>query len=98
METALRTEDLLGRYGGDEFIAVLPGTSAVGAREAAERLRRAVQALDLGLGGLGFTEPLTISVGVACFDRTLTEPGELIRRADDALYRAKAAGRIRVSD
>ena len=97
MEAALRTEDLLGRYGGDEFIAVLPGTTSLGAREAGERLRRAVQALDLGLGGLGFTESLTISVGVASFDRSLTEPGELIRLADDALYRAKAAGRNRVT-
>jgi diguanylate cyclase (GGDEF)-like protein len=93
MEAALRTEDLLGRYGGDEFLVVLPGTAPPGAHEAGERLRRAVSALDLGLAGLGFTQPLTISVGIASFDRALTEPGELIRRADDALYRAKAAGR-----
>jgi diguanylate cyclase (GGDEF)-like protein len=96
LEGALRTEDLLGRYGGDEFVVVLPGTSPLGAREAGERLRRAVQALDLGLAGLGFPEALTISVGVASFERSLTDPGELIRRADDALYRAKAAGRNRV--
>jgi diguanylate cyclase (GGDEF)-like protein len=98
MEAALRTEDLLGRYGGDEFVAVLPGTNGEGAREAAERLRQAVLALDLGIAPLGFPDPLALSVGVATFERKQSDPSDLVRRADEALYRAKAAGKNRVSD
>jgi diguanylate cyclase (GGDEF)-like protein len=97
MESALRTEDLLGRYGGDEFVAVLPGTGREGALEAGERLRRAVLDLDLGIAGLGFPDPLALSVGVATFERSQTEPSDLVRRADEALYRAKVAGKDRVS-
>ena len=98
MEGALRTEDLLGRYGGDEFVAVLRGTSAEGAREAGERLRKALSVLDLGLPGSALDGPLTISVGLAVHDRSLAVPADLLRRADEALYRAKAAGRNRISD
>ena len=98
MEAALRTEDLLGRYGGDEFVAVLPGTNREGAREAGERLRRAVLTLDLGIAPLGFPDPLALSVGVATFEGGQSEPKDLVRRADEALYRAKAAGKNRVSD
>ena len=98
MEGALRTEDLLGRYGGDEFVAVLPGTGGPGAHEAGDRLRKALAGLDLGLTGRGFENPLTISVGLALHDRNVADPAELLRRADEALYRAKAAGRNRVSE
>ena len=98
MEGALRTEDLLGRYGGDEFVAVLHGTSAEGAREAGERLRKALGALDLGLPSSGVESPLTISVGMAVYERSLAEPADLLRRADEALYRAKGAGGNRISD
>ena len=96
MAEALRTEDHLGRYGGDEFIAVLPGTGAEGAREAAERLRKAVAQEDFGLGRLGFAGRISISVGVAAFERDMAEPADLVRRADEALQRAKAGGRDRV--
>ena len=98
VEGALRTEDLLGRYGGDEFVAVLRGTAAEGAREAGERLRKALRVLDLGIPGPGADGPLTISVGLAVYDRSVAQPADLLRRADEALYRAKAAGRNRISD
>jgi diguanylate cyclase (GGDEF)-like protein len=91
MEGSLRTEDVLGRYGGDEFIAVLPGTGAEGALEAGERLRKAVASLDLGLSHLGFDGRVAISVGASSFEREMKEPVELVRRADLDLYRAKAA-------
>jgi diguanylate cyclase (GGDEF)-like protein len=98
MAAALRTEDLLGRYGGDEFVAVLPGTGGVGAREAGERLRRALASPDLGLPFESESGPLTISVGIASYNRSIVDTAEMVRRADEALYRAKAAGRNRVAE
>jgi diguanylate cyclase (GGDEF)-like protein len=81
----LRKEDAVGRLGGEEFLALLPDTGPSAAMRAAERLRAAVAAAD-------GPEPVTASVGWATL-----EPGEdgddLVRRADDALYEAKAAGR-----
>jgi diguanylate cyclase (GGDEF)-like protein len=99
MEDVLRTEDLLGRYGGDEFMAVLPGTDKTGAQDAAERLRRAVEEVDFGTDVAALLEPrsLTISVGVAAFEASVKDAAELVRRADDALYRSKEGGRNRVS-
>jgi diguanylate cyclase (GGDEF)-like protein len=82
---ALREEDSVGRLGGEEFLALLPDTGPSAAARAAERLRRAVAAAES-------PEPVTASVGWATL-----EPGEegddVVRRADDALYEAKAAGR-----
>jgi GGDEF domain-containing protein len=78
---------------------VLPGTGGEGARDAGQRLRAAVRGLVFGPDLPG---GVTISVGVASFDGpeetpAPREPAELVRRADEALYRAKAAGRDQVS-
>lgn len=87
---SLREVDIFGRVGGEEFAVVLPEASGFDAVTVAERLRRAIRALDHGLGG-----PVTVSVGVAV-------PGpsdgldDLLAAADHALYRAKRAGRDRV--
>jgi diguanylate cyclase (GGDEF)-like protein len=89
----IRTGDALYRYGGEEFLVLLPEQPLESAALAAERLRGAVEALALPhpAGGL-----VTVSAGVA----TLTEPGcrpdQLFELADQALYRAKEAGRNRV--
>lgn len=83
----LRGTDFLARYGGEEFCVVLPETSLQGGRHVAEKLRQAVADL---------SEPVpTISVGVAFWERHVSVE-ELVRRADEALYRAKEAGRNRV--
>ena len=87
--------DLLGRYGGEEFIAVLPGRDEAQAREIAERLRDKVE---FGLTSLtGAPRPLTISIGLANLQRSghATLEG-LLSAADAAVYRAKAEGRNRV--
>jgi diguanylate cyclase (GGDEF)-like protein len=94
----LRTEDLVGRYGGDEFIVILPGTDLASARIAGERLRRAVLGLDDRLSALGLPGALTVSVGVTAFVGDVTQALELVERADQAAYRAKTGGKNQVSD
>jgi two-component system cell cycle response regulator len=88
---ALRAEDVLGRLGGEEFLALLPDTGEEAASHAAERLRAAVQ----DVGSAGGLPPVTASVGWAVLAGG-DEPDDLVRRADMALYSAKAAGRNRV--
>jgi diguanylate cyclase (GGDEF)-like protein len=87
---ALRRTDFLARFGGEEFVAVLPGTDLGGAVEVAEWLRRAVA------DGPWVGRGVTVSIGAATLGPEPARPGRLIRAADRALYRAKAAGRNRV--
>jgi diguanylate cyclase (GGDEF)-like protein len=89
----LRNGDLVARYGGEEFAVVLPQCSLAGAVAVAERIRRAVRALNLP-SGLDDAHPVTVSIGVAVAEHA--EAGSvaaLLRAADAALYRAKAQGR-----
>jgi len=88
---ALRTEDLVGRWGGEEFVAVLPTTDLAGAVVVAERIRAAVASHPVTIDGRD-TE-VTVSVGCASGGG---EPAELIRRASCALRQAKKAGKNRV--
>ncbi len=86
-----RVSDTLARVGGEEFVVLMPGTSAAEATAAGERLRQAVAALDgeFSQGPLG---RLTVSIGVARSSRC-AEADHLLRAADAALYEAKRAGR-----
>jgi diguanylate cyclase (GGDEF)-like protein len=91
--------DIATRYGGEEFIIIMPETGAAGAAIAAERLRAAIEA-EVGqaaglIGENGQTWNVTGSFGVAAFEKGLGPQG-LIKRADDAVYQAKHAGRNRV--
>lgn len=87
-----RAIDTTGRYGGDEFLLVLPETDIKGAAEVAARIRRQMQALAVaGVPGLA----CTVSLGAAEADRQVANVEVWIGRADAALYRAKAAGRDR---
>ncbi len=94
LQRELRAEDILGRWGGEEFLVVLPRTDRLGALAIAERLRAAVADEAVPLADAGAV-PVTISVGVAA-GRGL-DPDGLIARADRALYDAKTAGRNRVA-
>jgi diguanylate cyclase (GGDEF)-like protein len=86
---ALRAIDVFGRFGGEEFLVVMPGTSLEGARAAAERMRRAIEgARFVGLGDRG----VTATLGVAEHAKG-EEPTALLARADRALYAGKARGR-----
>ncbi|HEY0819630.1 MAG TPA: GGDEF domain-containing protein [Rhizobacter sp.] len=93
MKSQMRDVDRIGRFGGEEFVALLPGTAATEALNAAERLRDAV--LRRPWAWAGETLPLTVSIGVAAWRGPQDEVAALLKRADAALYRAKALGRDR---
>lgn len=98
MHEILRSEDLLGRLGGEEFVVVMPRIDLVQATAAAERLRqrfadRSMRVLD---GGSEIELQLTLSVGVVELRGEDNQFSHLLRRADRAMYAAKAAGRNRV--
>jgi len=85
------------RFGGEEFIVLVPGATAIVVGQMAERIRRSVERLAIAHQSLGGAGVVTISLGFAA-DRTDACPFEvLVKRADEALYESKAAGRNRVS-
>lgn len=86
----LRTGDLVSRYGGEEFLVILPDTPPAGAMQVAERLREAVAAIT------GMPKAVTVSIGVAACHQDETV-ASLVSRADAALYQAKTGGRNRVT-
>lgn len=92
----LRKDDLFGRTGGEEFCVVLPGASATAARMIAERIRQAVERLQIDAGD-GTPLSITVSGGLAiCGGASTLSFDEMLTRADMALYRAKAEGRNRI--
>ncbi|MFA9219181.1 MAG: GGDEF domain-containing protein, partial [Sphingomonadaceae bacterium] len=86
----LRSVDLVGRWGGEEFMVIASGTTLDGAAELAEKLRRAIEQHDFPVVG-----HKTTSIGIATF-RAGDTPASLVTRADLALYSAKNLGRNRV--
>jgi diguanylate cyclase (GGDEF)-like protein len=92
--TCLRKVDLAAKYGGDEFVIILPRTDKPGALKVCERIRRRVSGHRRG-GPRG--PRITVSLGVASFPADGRTPRVLLRKADRALYRAKAGGRNSVS-
>jgi diguanylate cyclase (GGDEF)-like protein len=95
LRDSVRQHDIVGRYGGEEFLIVLPDAAEEQLRAIAERLWRSVRSEPFRYGGENI--PVTISLGVAV--STVADEGheEIIRRADDALYRSKNEGRDRIS-
>jgi diguanylate cyclase (GGDEF)-like protein len=92
---ALRAGDLLGRWGGEEFLLVSPGATLPVGMASLERLRTLLYRIRLPASGVGLR--VSLSAGVAAFDADVNSLDELIARADKALYAAKSAGRDRVS-
>ena len=88
----LRDSDFVGRYGGEEFLMLLPDTDNAGALQVAEAVRSCVAAISLP----GVEQPITASVGVAILPDHAGEATTLFRMADRALYAAKNGGRDRV--
>jgi diguanylate cyclase (GGDEF)-like protein len=96
----LRDYDAVGRYGGEEFAAMLPNAGANAGMRAAERVRARIEQCSITAVPDGPELHLTASIGVATYPSYGTELDELIRAADLALYAAKAAGRnaVRLAD
>jgi diguanylate cyclase (GGDEF)-like protein len=94
IRSALRDYDFIGRYGGEEFLLLLPGCDAASARDVAERVRAGIAARPAQIGDVLL--PLSASLGVAWTTSGTTGPNVLIQAADEALYRAKTLGRNRV--
>ena len=93
VQNGLRTTDFFGRYGGEEFVQIMPNTTLAGAMADAERLRQRIRALELAVSrDVG---PLTVSIGVAEYAAGETID-QIFARADRALYKAKKLGRDRV--
>lgn len=92
-QAQLRTSDVIGRLGGEEFAALLPHTGARAALEVAERLRTAIAAEVFRVGALIFN--VSASFGIATRSRDLPDIDRILREADAALYIAKAQGRNR---
>ncbi len=86
----LRDSDVIARFGGDEFEMLLPETDCEGGRQAAEKIRRAVEEIQVPEG-----PRVTASLGVAAFPLNAGSAQELFLRADEALYEAKGTGRNR---
>ena len=92
----IRGIDLACRLGGEEFVIVMPDTDLAKAYHVAERLRAGIAKRPFALDGAGASLEVTASIGVSSLERTGDTPESLLRRADQALYRAKRDGRNRV--
>lgn len=88
---SLRGTDLTGRYGGDEFMVILPETPFAGAKNFAERIRLSVKKADIAITE-NHNIKMSLSLGVTCFNAASDNLDLLVKRADSALYEAKKIG------
>ena len=92
---SIRDADVAGRYGGEEFVVLLPDTDNGGAVTFAERLRRSIEAHEVAYEGQCIR--FTVSLGIADLSQPTSGYAQLIERADNALYKSKSGGRNQVS-
>ena len=90
LRLSVRATDLAGRYGGEEFMLILPGVDRRTVDRITDRIRERLAGVAIDGG------PITVSMGVAIFPADRADPGELVKAADVALYQAKQLGRDRV--
>jgi diguanylate cyclase (GGDEF)-like protein len=107
LTSEVRTYDLVGRFGGEEFVVLLPATSQIETLHVAERIRRRIAELAIpipvssngngsGSGSVSLFNRLTVSIGIASFPQHGRDRSDVLHAADMAMYAAKAAGRNRV--
>jgi diguanylate cyclase (GGDEF)-like protein len=94
IQAELRQSDVIGRYGGEEFVVILSSADVTSAHPIAERIRNRVA--EVSVEGFGESIRLTCSIGVASSDTLGVWGEQLITRADQAVYEAKRSGRNRV--
>jgi len=96
LRKSIRGIDLACRYGGEEFVVVMPETDMAVAAKVAERLRRRIACEQFLILNAGRSVEVTISIGISALAGVDDTPAKLLKRADEALYRAKRSGRNRV--
>ena len=95
-ENSLRNRDMMGRIGGEEFLCVLPRTTAEQSLQVAQRLLEAIsEHVFTTPDGRSFST--SISIGIANFDTSISNADQLYARADEAMYQSKAAGKGRIT-
>ena len=92
IRSAVREEDVVSRYGGDEFVIVLPDTDAAGALAVAERIRTVLKSHRF-LAEFGLEARLSASLGLSLYPDHGKEPQELMQKADQAMYSVKVRGK-----
>ncbi len=95
LQQSTREMDAPARYGGEEFVVILPETEGEKAEVVAERIRKAIEAMEISPSG-GEALRITVSIGVAAYPENATSREELIGHSDQALYIAKRSGRNRI--
>ncbi len=93
MNDGIREADILARYGGDEFVILMPHTDASRSVLVAERIRERIESSPLNIDGHPF--PASVSIGIASYPENLVRPETLLEKADAALYQSKMSGRNR---
>jgi len=91
MRSQLRDADMLARFGGDEFVALLPESDCQSAMEVAEAMRTKIAETPVLYEGVPIS--ITVSVGIACFPRHGSELAHIMKMADKALYASKHGGK-----
>lgn len=95
LQSHIRASDIACRYGGEEFLLIMPDTTLEAAKQRAEQLSQAIRALEVSHEGKPLGK-VTLSIGVAIFPEHGEDGNAVVRAADEALYEAKEAGRNRV--
>ena len=95
LRSCVRNSDVLARFGGDEFVVLLPQTSTEDAHKAAERIRATIDSASFDIDGNRIG--VSVSVGMASYPDCVDEAEQVLEKADVALYKSKQSGRNRVS-